>query len=164
VGLNVTKHVMDSSLREWFHGAAVTAGGERSCISGAVSLSMAIIGPPHWGQRQRSAELLVEEASGWADGFCAGRASESKAAGAWHVGGWPKNQSFGCVRSPAEADATGSSARTHGALRSATSVHCCEQRNEYCPQRVHSSTSNETVSGSVGSMASRSLRPLPPRT
>src|SRR5260370_40234579 len=61
---------MDSSLRKWFHAAAVTAGGERSCISAAVSLSMTFIGPPHSGQRQRSAEPLAEEASGWAGGFC----------------------------------------------------------------------------------------------
>ena len=70
-GLNVPKHVMDSNLREWFHAAAVTFGGERSCISVAVSLSMTFIGPSHLGQRQRSLESLVEEASGWASGFCA---------------------------------------------------------------------------------------------
>ena len=34
------------------------AGGERSWISAAVNLSMTFIGPPHFGQRQRSDESL----------------------------------------------------------------------------------------------------------
>jgi integrase len=46
----------------------VTSGGERSCILATVSLSMTFIGPSHLGQRQRSLESLVEEASGWAGG------------------------------------------------------------------------------------------------
>src|SRR5208337_304407 len=42
--------------------AATVSGGERSWISAAVSLSTTAIGPPHFGQRQRSLESLVEEA------------------------------------------------------------------------------------------------------
>jgi len=37
--------VKDSSWSEVFHAAAVTIGGERSCIWAAVSLSMTFIGP-----------------------------------------------------------------------------------------------------------------------
>ena len=57
------EHVKDSSWRESFHAAAMTSGGERSCISAAVSLSMTFIGPSHLGQRQRSLDSLVEGAS-----------------------------------------------------------------------------------------------------
>ena len=67
-GLNVPKDVKDSSWRECFHAAAMTSGGERSRISAAVSLSMTFIEPSHLGQRQRSVESLVEEASCWAGG------------------------------------------------------------------------------------------------
>jgi hypothetical protein len=45
------KRVEFSNWREWFHAAAVTTGGERSWISAAVSLSVTLIGPPHFGQR-----------------------------------------------------------------------------------------------------------------
>src|SRR5262245_9320249 len=61
----------DSSLRESFHAAEVSNGGERSWISAAVSRSMTFIGPPHLGQRHRSCASLADERSCSADGFCA---------------------------------------------------------------------------------------------
>src|SRR5713101_7560540 len=41
----------------------MTRGGERSCISAAVSLSTTTIGPAHLGQNQRSVESLVPDVS-----------------------------------------------------------------------------------------------------
>jgi hypothetical protein len=53
-----------SCRRESFHAASVTrAGGERSWISAAVSLSMTIIGPPHFGHSQRSLGVLLLDMS-----------------------------------------------------------------------------------------------------
>src|SRR3974377_657394 len=46
----------DSGWREAFHAAEVSNGGERSWISGAVSLSTTTIGPPPVGQRQSTVE------------------------------------------------------------------------------------------------------------
>jgi hypothetical protein len=58
--LRVLRQAKGSSCREWFHAATVTrAGGERSWISAAESLSMTCIGPPHFGQSQRSRESLL---------------------------------------------------------------------------------------------------------
>ena len=57
------KRAKDSNTRELFHAAAVTSGGERSCISAGVSLSTTTIGPAHLGQSQRSVEFLVLEVS-----------------------------------------------------------------------------------------------------
>ena len=49
--------------RESFHAASVRAGGERSWISAAVSLSMTLIGPPHFGHSQESLESLLPDGS-----------------------------------------------------------------------------------------------------
>ena len=58
--LSALTHAKISCGREWFHAASVTRpGGERSWISTAVSLSMTCIGPPHFGQNQRSLESLL---------------------------------------------------------------------------------------------------------
>src|SRR5260370_2404788 len=58
--LSVLARAKVSCCRESFHAATGTrAGGERSCISAAVSLSMIIIGAPHFGQRQRPLESLL---------------------------------------------------------------------------------------------------------
>jgi len=55
--------------RESFHAATVTRpGGERSRISAAESLSMTLIGAPHFGQSQRSLEPLLPDRSGSACG------------------------------------------------------------------------------------------------
>ena len=56
-GRSARKRVNGSHSVESFHAAAMNGGGERSCISVAVNLSMTTIGPPHLGQRQRSFEL-----------------------------------------------------------------------------------------------------------
>ena len=62
--LSVLTHARVSCCREWFHAASVTrAGGERSWISAAVSLSMTIIGPPHFGHSQESLESLLPDRS-----------------------------------------------------------------------------------------------------
>src|SRR5216684_7025756 len=62
--LSALTHAKISCGREWFHAASVTmAGGERSWISAAVSLSMTLIGPPHLGQSQRGVASLAEEAA-----------------------------------------------------------------------------------------------------
>ena len=62
--LSALTHAKISCGREWFHAASVTgAGGERSWISAAVSLSMTIIGPPHFGHRQESLESLLLDRS-----------------------------------------------------------------------------------------------------
>src|ERR1017187_2661498 len=62
---SVPRRAQISCCREWFHAAAGTrAGGERSWIWAAVSLSMTIIGPPHWGQSRRSGASLGGVASG----------------------------------------------------------------------------------------------------
>jgi len=59
----VPRHAKDLSWRKLFHGAAVTTGGERSCISAAVSLSTTTIGPAHLGQSQRSLALPAPDLS-----------------------------------------------------------------------------------------------------
>jgi hypothetical protein len=46
----------------------------------------------------------------------------------WHAGGWPGIRSYGCARNLPEVGATGSCARTHRQVGSATSV-CCGLRN-----------------------------------
>ena len=61
---SMPKRAKNSSSNKSFHAATVTrAGGERSWISAAESLSMTFIGPPHFGQRQRSLESLLPEMS-----------------------------------------------------------------------------------------------------
>ena len=61
----VPRHAQISCGREWFHAATGTkAGGERSWIWAAVSLSMTIIGPPHWGQSRRSCASWAVDSSG----------------------------------------------------------------------------------------------------
>jgi hypothetical protein len=60
--LRALTHARVSSWRGSFHAATVTrAGGERSWISVAVSLSMTFIGPPHFGQSQGSLESLLPD-------------------------------------------------------------------------------------------------------
>jgi hypothetical protein len=62
--LSALTHAKISCRRESFHAASVTrAGGERSWISAAVSLSMALIGPPHFGHSQESLESLLPDRS-----------------------------------------------------------------------------------------------------
>ena len=62
--LSVLTHAEVSCGRESFHAATVTrSGGERSRISAAVSLSMTIIGAPHFGQSQRSLESVLPDRS-----------------------------------------------------------------------------------------------------
>src|SRR6266852_8631661 len=62
--LRMLTYARVSCCRELLHAAAVTrAGGERSWMSTAVSLSMTCIGPPHFGQSQRSLESLLPDMS-----------------------------------------------------------------------------------------------------
>src|SRR6266446_1626437 len=62
--LRVLTYARVLCCRESLHAAAVTrAGGERSWMSTAVSLSMTCIGPPHFGQSQRPLESLLPEMS-----------------------------------------------------------------------------------------------------
>src|SRR5580704_10221076 len=65
------KNAEFSSLREWFHAAALIRGGERSWISAAVSRSMTFIGAPHLGQRQESGKSSVPEPCCSVCGCCA---------------------------------------------------------------------------------------------
>jgi hypothetical protein len=56
----VPRHAKDLSWRKLFHGAAVTTGGERSCISAAVSLSTTTIGPAHLGHDNTGSRMMTE--------------------------------------------------------------------------------------------------------
>src|SRR6266496_487461 len=52
-------------LGNWFHAATpAIAGGERSGIWAAVSLSMTTMWPPHLGQRQRGLSCWAGDAAG----------------------------------------------------------------------------------------------------
>ena len=62
---SVPRRAQISCCRELSHAAAGTrSGGERSWISAAVSLSMTLIGPPHWGQSRRSCVSWAVDSSG----------------------------------------------------------------------------------------------------
>ena len=54
--------------------------------------------------------------------------TESKAAGAWRVCGWPGSRSYGCARSLSEGCAVRSDTGTRRPIEAATSV-CCDERN-----------------------------------
>ena len=76
---SVPGHAQTSCCRETFHAAAATgAGGERSWIWAALSLSTTLIGPPHWEQSRRSCASWAVDGSG---SVCGAEPSRGKQSG-----------------------------------------------------------------------------------
>jgi hypothetical protein len=124
--LSELTHAKVSCGRESLHTATVTRSGrERSRISAAVSLSMTIIGAPHFGQSHRSLEPLLPDM--FALSATLNRADENKVAGAWRDADWRGIRSSECARSLWGVGARGSGAGTHRQIESSTSVRYGER-------------------------------------